>query len=396
MAIIRLTDIVQTMKDKWTYGDKFFGYTEEFNDNHNTQYPSILITPPNSTYPEVMPRNGWENYSFEIYFSDLYNSTQQSNESIEQRWDNLQDLANEWLDMFLNSYIGTAEGKTVLSMLTDEGVIVERNKEVANDKLLQIKMNFGWRVFSKCFTPVSTYPNQINDLTCWLRADSHLTFSIPTKRVSNIGDGSTNTNNIKQTVSDKQPLRYTYDGSVDKTRLAFDNQFLISSSNFPITDPEFTIIYFGKINTTSTNMFGYYDISDGSYIRMGLNATGHFTASVSDGTNILTGSAGEDAEGIYHIGCLRKHNRSIFVDYKSATSTSDLGDYDSSFDLTQQYSLKPFTLGCSQNTDGLLPPATIETSFIEGDWQELIIYEKKIEEFQLEKIIGYLSKKYKI
>ena len=31
MAIIRLTDIVATMKDKWTYGDKFFGYTEEFN-----------------------------------------------------------------------------------------------------------------------------------------------------------------------------------------------------------------------------------------------------------------------------------------------------------------------------------------------------------------------------
>ena len=41
--------------------------------------------------------------------------TQQQNESIQQRWDNLQDLANEWLDMFLKAYNGSDEGKTVLS-----------------------------------------------------------------------------------------------------------------------------------------------------------------------------------------------------------------------------------------------------------------------------------------
>ena len=44
----------------------------EFNDNHNTQYPSLLITPPNSVFPEVTLNNGWEEYSFEVYFSDLY------------------------------------------------------------------------------------------------------------------------------------------------------------------------------------------------------------------------------------------------------------------------------------------------------------------------------------
>ena len=65
---IRLTDIVTVMKNKWTYGDKFFGYTDEFNDNHNTQYPSILITPPSSVFPEVSLNNGWELYTFEIYF----------------------------------------------------------------------------------------------------------------------------------------------------------------------------------------------------------------------------------------------------------------------------------------------------------------------------------------
>ena len=39
---IKLTDIVTVMKDKWTYGDKVFGYTEEFNDNHKTFYPHYL------------------------------------------------------------------------------------------------------------------------------------------------------------------------------------------------------------------------------------------------------------------------------------------------------------------------------------------------------------------
>ena len=166
---IKLTDIVTVMKSKWTYGDKFFGYTEEFNDNHNTQYPSLLITPPTSVFPEVGLNNGWENYTFEIYFSDLYNRTAQANEAIDQRWENLQDLSTEWLDNFLKYYQANAP---ILAFLEDESVTLERNKEVANDQLLQIKMTFSWRVLSKCFRPQSTYPNQLSGLVSWLRADS--------------------------------------------------------------------------------------------------------------------------------------------------------------------------------------------------------------------------------
>ena len=114
------------MKAKWTFGDSYFGYTEEFNDNHNTQYPSLLITPPNSVFPEVTLNNGWEEYSFEVYFSDLYGQTVQQNESIEQRWDNLQDLATEWLDMFLINY----QEPNVLAMLNDESVEIERVKRL--------------------------------------------------------------------------------------------------------------------------------------------------------------------------------------------------------------------------------------------------------------------------
>ena len=34
MAKIKLSDVIEVMKSKWTYGDSIFGYTEEFNDNH--------------------------------------------------------------------------------------------------------------------------------------------------------------------------------------------------------------------------------------------------------------------------------------------------------------------------------------------------------------------------
>ena len=401
MAIVRLTDIVATMKDKWTYGDKFFGYAEEFNDNHNTQYPSLLITPPDSTYPEVTPKNGWEEYSFEVYFSDLYNRTAQKNESIEQRWDNLQDLANEWLDMFLKSYMrGSTGNGTTISYLTDGSLAIERKKEVANDQLLQLKMNFSWRVFSKCFTPVSTYPNHISGLTSWLRADSNVTFSVPTKKVSAVGDGSGNSNGVTQADKELQPLRYTYGGgALDKTMFTFDSDALVSDNNFTTngtTAQEFTIFEVSKINAVSQSVFGYFELSTGAYIEMGLSSTGHYTGSVSDGTTLLTKSAGATSTGKYHIGCLRKQNKSIFLDYKSATFSSDLTDYDAAFDTAVSFENEKFRIGCTQTTDGLLPPATINTRHLDGDFQEVIIYDRKLTDAETAKVVDYLNKKYRI
>ena len=399
MAIVRLTDVVAIMKDKWTYGDKFFGYTEEFNDNHKTQYPSLLITPPNSAYPEVTPRNGWEEYSFEVYFSDLYNRTQQQNESIEQRWDNLQDLANEWLDLFLKHYMGTQAHKTTISYLMDGSLTIERKKEVANDQLLQLKMNFGFRIFSKCFAPVSNYPNQISGLSSWLRADSNVTFSIPTKKVSAIGDGS-GTNGVAQADKELQPLRYTYGGgALDKTMFTFDSDSLVSDNNFTTdgtTAQEFTIFEVSKINAVSQSVFGYFELSTGAYIEMGLNSTGHYTGSVSDGTTLLTKSAGSAGIGEYHIGCLRKQNKSVFVDYKSANSSSNLTDYDAAFDTAVSFENEKFRIGCTQESDGLIPPAAINTRFLDGDFQEVIIYDRKLSDSEMAKVDDYLNKKYRI
>jgi len=396
MAIVRLTDIVTTMKDKWTYGDKFFGYTEEFNDNHSTQYPSLLITPPDSVYPEVTPRNGWEEYSFEVYFSDLYNRTAQANESIEQRWDNLQDLANEWLDMFLKSYMGgTTGGGTVISYLTDGSLSIERKKEVANDQLLQLKMNFGWKVFSKCFTPVSTYPNQISDLVSWLRADSNVTFSIPTKKVSAVGDDSGNSNGVAQTDKELQPLRYTYGGASDKTRINFNGttDYLVSDNNCPLTGNDLTIFYVGKANAIKSEtqrVIGYRDSLGGGSDRLnfGINSlNGRIIFKViDDNSNAGTiQSAWLDRGEVNHIACAMIKDTDFSVYYNdSPVVTSNFPLYSNN----DGFNLAPFRVGYVEG-------GTNESHW-DGYIQEVIMYNRALSENEIANVKGYLNLKYKI
>ena len=371
MAIVRLTDIVTTMKAKWTYGDKFFGYTEEFNDNHNTQYPSLLITPPDSTYPEATPKNGWEEYAFEVYFSDL---------------------ANEWLDLFLKSYIGIQEGKTTISYLTDGSLAIERKKEVANDQLLQLKMNFNWKIFSKCFIPVSNYPNQISGLVSWLRADSNVTFNIPTKKVSTVGDGSGSSNGISQSLSASQPLRYTYGGASEKTRLAFNgtSDYFASDNNCPITGNDLTIFYVAKCSAVSgtQRIVGYRDSAGGGSDRLnfGVEASGKvlFKALDDTGSGGSLLSSPTDLGTVNHIACARINNTNFSLQYNNSTEITNTFVYANA----NGFNLAPFTIGH-------IELGGVGTYFT-GDIQEVIIYNKFLNDFERNKITDYLNKKYRI
>ena len=141
MAITRLTDIISVFESKWTYGDVKFGYDSEVNQDHDTKYPLMLIQPPDSTMPEIY--KGREEYNFEINFYNLYSQASQSVVDLQKRWDNLQDLANEWLDFVLKNY----QDVTVEAYLNDESIEIERVKEVANDRLVQIKLVFTMSAF---------------------------------------------------------------------------------------------------------------------------------------------------------------------------------------------------------------------------------------------------------
>jgi len=376
---IRLTDIVTVMKSKWTYGDKFFGYTEEFNDNHNTQYPSILITPPSSVFPEVSLDNGWELYTFEIYFSDLYNRTAQANVNLDQRWDNLQDLGNEWLDMFLKNY----QDDIVTGFLEGEDVSVERVKEVANDQLIQIRMTFTWKVFSKCFRPQSVYPTDVANLVTWLRADSGLTFDIPTKKISAWADYSGSYNNLIQATKTKQPLRYTYDGANDKSRVEFNGttDLFNSVNNIPITS-DFTIFQVSKNSgNASSDILSY--TNSGKIIKLSYAANSELVAQVSDGTTSIDVTLTSSNASNYHIGTYRLHNKRLYVDYDSLGSSLSTSVQESAYDNSTTFNDAAYTISSA-------------TSPINANLQEFIIFNASLDDYTIGQIKSYLNKKYNI
>ena len=378
MAITRLTDIVEVFESKWVYGDVKFGYEGEVNQDHDTQYPLMLIQPPTSTMPEIY--SGREEYEFEINFYNLYTQAAQSVVTLQKRWDNLQDLANEWLDFVLKNY----QDVTVEVYLNDESIEIERVKDVANDKLVQIKLVFTMSGFTKCFRPTSNFPSDYSDLVVWLSADSNATFDIATKRVSLLGDRAS-TNNVAQATVANQPLWNGFDGTNDKSYISFDgtNDALTSLSNLPLGH-DFTIFEVSKITKDSdSSVFGYRTVR--GQIQMGIDTNGKYNVRVNDGTYDLSVSTTDDAHGDYHIGIMHLHNKRVHLEYYDALGSFTNTDFDSQFDHELTYNAASFDIG-KYNTG----------NYMTGEFNELIIFNRQLTNAEIADVKGYLNLKYKI
>ena len=125
--------------------------------------------------------------------------------------------------------------------------------------------------FTKCFRPVSKYPSDYSDLVIWLKADSGVTFDIPTQRVSAWADQSGNSNNVLQATTANQPLRYGYDGADDKSYLFFDgtNDKLETAGNSPISATGFTAFMVAKQPSTNTDIlpvFSYRQSGEANFL----------------------------------------------------------------------------------------------------------------------------------
>jgi len=372
MAITRLTDIITVFDSKWTYGDVKFGYDGEVNQDHDTQYPLMLVNPPESIIPAIY--DGREEYSFEINFYNLYSQAAQDVVTLQKRWDNLQDLSNEWLDMVLKNY----QDVTVEAYLNDESIEIERVKDTNNDKLVQIKLVFTMSAFTKCFRPVSNYPSDFADLAVWLRADSGVTFDIPTKRISAWADKSGQGNDVAQSNKPQQPLRYGYGGINDKEYIGFDtiNDTFISNANSPI-GTEFTIFEVSKIDSSSTSVFTYERA--GISIDVGLNSIGQFETTVSDGIAVLTKRTGIDNTGGNHIGILKKSNKSINLEYYDSSNSILANETNSGFNHSTEFNANTFNVG-NYNSEV----------------SELIVYNRALSDAEIADVRGYLNLKYKI
>ena len=377
MAITRLKDIVTVFESKWTFGDAKFGYDGEVNESHSTQYPLLLINPPLSTMPEIY--SGREEYEFEINFYNLYPQAAQSAVTLQHRWDNLQDLAMEWFDMVLKNY----QDNVVDVYLNDESVEIERVKEVANDRLVQIKFTFTMSAFSKCFRPVSTYPSDIANLVTWLRADSGLTFDIPTKKVSAWSDYSGSNNGLAQATKSKQPLRYGYDGANDKARIDFNGttDFFSSVNNLPITS-QFTIFQVSKNSGNTVTNILEYDDTDRT-IKLSYAANSELTAQVSDGATTISVTLDGSNASNYHIGTYKLHNKRLYVEYDSLGSSLSTSVQESGYENTTTFNHAPYKISST-------------TSPIKANLQEFIIFNSVLSDAEIANVKSYLNTKYKI
>ena len=376
MAITRLTDIITVFDSKWTYGDVKFGYDGEVNQDHDTRYPLMLVNPPESVMPVIY--DGREEYSFEINFYNLYPQSAQSVVTLQKRWDNLQDLCNEWLDLVLKNY----QDVTVEAYLNDESIEIERIKDTNNDKLVQIKLMFTMSAFTKCFRPVSNYPSDFSDLVVWLRADSGVTFDIPTKRVSAWADGSGNSNDVAQATKANQPLRIGYDGANDKAYLSFDglNDEFISNSNAPLTSGSYTIFLVAKQNEARVDRFGVFNYkSNGIEINVGFFNNLH-SSYISNGVNFMAFE--EESSSNYAI---------ITTSFKSSgrlkASFNDSINYSgvvTGWDVDTKFDEAQFRIGLK------------DALHIDSNVEEIIVYNRELAEAEKNSIKNYLNLKYKI
>ena len=376
MAITRLTDIVSVFESKWTYGDVKFGYEGEVNQDHDTKYPLMLIQPPESIIPRIY--DGREEYTFEINFYNLYSQGAQSVVALQQRWDNLQDLANEWLDFVLKNY----QDVTVEAYLNDESIEIERVKEVANDKLVQLKLTFTMSGFTKCFRPTSNYPSDFSDLVVWLKADSGATFDIPSKRVSAWADQSGNSNDVAQATTTKQPLRHGYDGANDKTYLSFDgtDDFFISNANCPISSNSYTIFVVAKQNVANSDTFPVFSYVRGSQqILVGFKVD-RFYSYVTDGSSSLELNTVDSSDYGLVATSLNGATGNLVTSINGGANSSSSAGWDASVTWNQT----TFTLGVKAAT------------FSNTNVEEIIIYNRVLTDDEKTYVKGYLNYKYKI
>ena len=159
---------------------------------------------------------------------------------------------------------------------------------------------------------------------------------------------------------------------------------------------DWSIFEVSKINAVSNAIFGYYHEGDDSYIEMGTNASGNYSVKVSDGTTLLSGKTTTVDTGKYHIGVLRKDREYLNFNYYDSSGSTVSVDSSIDFNTQTSFEKEKFRIGCTQTSNGLLPPTAINTRYLDGNFQEVIVYDRKLNDTETANVVNYLNNKYKI
>ena len=417
MAFTRLRDIRDRMESKWTSGQFIFGYEDDINENHNIDYPLLLVTPPTSTLPatEKDPINAHmkEEYEFEVIFAKPYRTSSSNtgandtNSNLDVIYTLLEGEAFNWLQSFLDSYTN----KQVTLVPTP--ILVERETNQHNDKVVQIRMQFTVDCFSHAF---AAFDDQlIRDLSplIWLRSDVGVKTQYfgGKEVVKEWKDQSGNGHDFVQSTSSKQPeYKYEMSDSVNTENrypfLDFDgtddflqceNTLLNGSLGLNVNN---TIFFITKHNDADSGTGAIVSLLRGSTNerftlfgrRFGSNdvriASIH-TDSTANGADVInnTASGSADSTTIAVRALKFNGNTSEFFVNGTMTSSATNSDYNNS---TTYNRTEPIFIGAEGSASS--PDHTV----LNGSIQEIMIFNSSLTEAAILAISNYLNHKYNI
>tara|TARA_R100001460_G_scaffold36405_1_gene69843 strand:- start:6751 stop:7905 length:1155 start_codon:yes stop_codon:yes gene_type:complete len=384
MSFTKLREIRDRFEQQWINGGFIFGYENEINENHNNDYPLLLVLPPTSELPAT-EGDVQEEYTFECLVVKPYYQNQSG--SLDVVFSLLEQEALTWLQRVLDSYTN----KEVI--LSPDSISVEREKELYNDKLIQVRLTFTLNAFSHSLTSVGD--DIIADLSpkVWLRADMGVKthFFGGNEVVTSWRDQSANGNHFSQSTSLKQPT-YRYENSTNNypfidfngttTFLSCDNNSIDGTVNG--LNSEFTVAY---VATSDADGDILLSKNVGSNPNFKLSTTsGKFSFTATDGggdsiTHADTSSA-SSAIAVRVVG-LENHKIKTYLNGQLQNTTNE-----SDYDNVDFGNSNPILLGAENNS--------APTNFFDGKVQEIIIFNKKLTGDEVHTLSDYLKHKYKI
>ena len=207
MAFKRLRELRDRFEQQWINGGFIFGYENEINENHNNDYPLLLVLPPTSELPAT-EGDSKEDYTFECLIVKPYHQNQTG--SLDVVLSLLEQEALTWLQRVLDSYTN----KEVI--LSPNSISVEREKELYNDKLIQVRLTFTLNAFSHHFSHYDESSITALSPSIWLRSDLGVKTQMfgGNEVVTRWKDQSGNSNDFIQATSTKQ-ASYEYEDTTN-------------------------------------------------------------------------------------------------------------------------------------------------------------------------------------
>ena len=389
MSFTKLRELRDRFEQQWINGGFIFGYENEINENHNNDYPLLVVLPPTSELPST-EGDVQEEYTFECLVTKPYYQNQAG--SLDVVFSLLEQEGLTWLQRVLDSYTN----KEVI--LSPDSISVEREKELYNDKLIQVRLTFTLNTFSHSLLAldealVSSYSPKV-----WLKADMGVKtdFLGGNEVVSKWIDQSGNGNHFEQTIAANKPLYKYEDTDNGYPYLDFDgsNDFLNCVNNEIVDDGlshEHTVIWVAKPLSNSNVSFLYKNYLTQNEKRIQIDfvkfsnnifVTGRITDEYTEEIEFdYDGTFGSSVFGYY------LHNKSVhlFRDGVHVYNETNSGFNHSEWSFG---SSSPLTLGANK-------PSSPTDNF-EGHIQELMIFNSVLSEDEMKKIHTYLQHKYKI